>query len=94
MNGEDRKRLEKIAECLHLIDKQVGVMGERIQQLKDGESGDIPEIKQHLIQLNDAVAKVKERSASNKTSIRNLWIMVSIYAASLGTIIGLLFRLT
>jgi len=53
---------------------------------------DMGEIKKHLEKLNNNVAKNTERSISNKTQVRNLWLVVGIHLALLGTIIGLLLN--
>ena len=51
---------------------------------------DMSEIKKHLETLNNNVAKNTERSISNKSQVRNLWVIIIAHLALLGTIIGLL----
>ena len=51
---------------------------------------DLSEIKKHLEILNGHVADNVSRSKSNKSQIRNLWIMIIAHLALLGAILGLL----
>ena len=62
------------------------------ERVKHIQVVDMSEIKKHLETLNNNVAKNAERSISNKTHIRNLWLMIGIHLALLGTIIGLLIH--
>lgn len=54
---------------------------------------DMSEIKKHLEILNNNVSKNTQRSTSNKSQIRNLWIVIVAHLALIGTIIGLLAKL-
>lgn len=92
MNGEDRNQLEKLDEKLNNLTTYFARMDEWRKGLKDGESGDIPEIKIHFKELNGHVADNTIRSVNNKTQIRNLWMIIIAHLALLGTILGLLIH--
>jgi len=62
---------------------------ERVTYIRDIN---MKEITRHLETLNNNVAHNTERSISNKTHIRNLWLMIGIHLGLLGTIIGLLIH--
>jgi len=63
---------------------------QKLLELKDGESGDIPEIKRHLEKLNNQVHKNSTRVAVNRSSLVRLWLV----SAGVGTIIiGILIKI-
>ena len=93
MTEQERIEIKALSNCLIDMSAKVARIDERIIQLKNGDNGDIPEIKQHLITLNGSVKDNTIRSSSNKTSIKNLWVIIAFQFAFLGTIVGLLFKI-
>ena len=62
------------------------------ERVKHIQIVDMSEIKKHLETLNSHVADNSERSISNKSQVRNLWMIIIAHMALLGTIIGLIIH--